>query len=538
MLADRDSMALRRPLVGVAVCVIVGMVVGTWRLLPFVAILFISFCLLCSTAIFCRSRYATLLVFLFFGFLGAARFEWALFQHDREDLSHFFLKLPASGTFDGAVADVPQFYAYSNGGGTWLFPLRCDGVQTPDGWKAYRGTVTVRVAGKSSDPPFYNGERIRIAGLLNHQAYPATPGRFSLTTSPDQRGQRLAGSKKYALRRLILRVRESGAATLGLEMEGRANELAVSKALLLGYRDVIPPDLYQIFKRTGTMHIFAISGLHVGIVALLLIGLLKACGISRQWRGLFLLPTLLLYVMATGMKSSALRATVMASIYFLSPLLQRRPDVPSSVAFAALLLLFINPLELFSIGFIFSFAVVSFIVMLFSVLPTDRWYFIDHFQLAGTKMGQGLAVCRTYVLTLSITSIAAFIASIPLSALMFNGFTPIVLFSNLAAVPLTFLIVLTGWLSMFSGFISPFLSAVFNHATAFFIASLLQSMAFFARIPGGYLHVQSPPLIAVFLWFCGWILLFTHARTRRQRRVAFALVVIAFGWGMWTNWMA
>jgi competence protein ComEC len=308
-------------------------------------------------------------------------------------------------------------------------------------------------------------------------------------------------------------LRGKAADILSKGIEPHPAELGVYKALLVGYRKAIPSEVYERFRQTGTLHIFAISGLHVGIVGLLIIIVLKTIGIPRNRWGIWLLPLLLFYVCSTGMKSSALRAWTMAAVYFLAPLIHRKPDVPNAVAFSAILLLWINPLDILSAGFIFSFCVVSFLVMVFSAIPQSR--------IAGTS--GVLRPIRTYVCSLGITSLAASIASAPLAALFFGSITPVSLLGNLIVVPLTFCIVLCGWLSI----CIPWVAAVFNHAALIFIKGLLGSVTFFAGLPGAHASVAPPSIGGILMWYAGWIALFTVARTKEQR--SYCAVLIGLG---------
>jgi ComEC/Rec2-related protein len=311
-------------------------------------------------------------------------------------------------------------------------------------------------------------------------------------------------------------LRERAAKTLANGIEGHPGQLAVYKALLLGYRKAVPHEIHQRFKQTGTLHIFAISGLHVGIVGLLLTIVLKTVGIPRDQWGLWLLPLLFAYVAATGMKSSALRALSMAGVYFLAPLFRRKPDIPSSIAFAAMLLLLFQPLEILSAGFVFSFTVVGFIVMVFSVAPE---------RILAQGRGWPGAV-RVYATSLAITSGAAFIASAPLTALFFGSFAGVSLLANLLVVPLTFCIVLSGWLSI----LVPLASGIFNHAALVFIDALLGAVGFLSELPHAHVQVAPPPLTGLFFWYAGWIALLTHARTARQRIACLCLILFSILW--------
>lgn len=414
----------------------------------------------------------------------------------------------------GRIAVPPDYYAYPSGThGTWVFPLDCEGVKDGDEWIRRRGRIQVRIADALPDLGFGIGQRMQFSGDLRKRDFPGNEA-IELDVARDEGWILLDDAPRFSLVPLGQQLREKGAQTLTHGIEDRADQLAVYKALLLGYRKAVPPEIYRRFTQTGTVHVFAISGLHVGMVGLFITIILKAAGVPRDKWGVWLLPLLLLYVCSTGMKSSALRAWTMAAVYFLAPLFRRKPDVPTAVAFAAILLLWLKPSEIQSAGFIFSFTVVSFLIMAFSAIPR-HW-------VGGGKGGR----VRTYVASLGITSVAAFVASIPLTALLFGNFSPVSLLGNLIVVPLTFCIVVSGWLSM----LVPVASDIFNHAAVVFINGLSGSVELLAQVPGAWGPVPPPSLLAVLFWYVGWIGLLVCARTGPQRIRALGWVALAVAW--------
>jgi len=626
------SLALRRPLVGIALAVASGMAGAATGLFSFGVLFFAAlFCILLAGLLF-RTKASGLLVFCCVALVAACRFVVAALPLSEAEINRLQPQLPLENVqLVGRVLDPPEYHAYRSGDlGVWVVPFGCEGVKfssspqdgggtyrrlsacperghganlsintfnstrppstsnsstvsrngpDPKGsrspaivrgevsranssnpWKKYRGRIQVRVTGTPPGESFWQGERIRFSGTLRKRDFPGgdpvelvvsapaaapqpqliftTEARSTIIISAslcplaqrvvkknccakgiEPSGKEssgwdiLSGPPRFSPVIWGQRLREAAAQTLSNGIESHSAQRAVYKALLLGYRKAIPPEIHQRFKRTGTLHIFAISGLHVGIVGLLITIVLKTIGIPRDRWGLWLLPLLLAYVVATGMKSSALRALAMAAVYFLSPLFRRKPDVPVSIAFAVLLLLFFKPLEIRSAGFIFSFTVVSFIVMVFAGVPKG---FVFH--------GAGwVRAIRAYVASLGITSVAAFIASVPVTALFFGSFATVSLFANLIVVPLTFCIVLSGWLSI----ILPVASEIFNHAALVFINGLLGTAGALAGLPGAHVHMPPPPLTALLFWYCGWIHLFVHARTARQRTASFVLVFLS-----------
>ncbi|MBN2162183.1 MAG: ComEC/Rec2 family competence protein [Pontiellaceae bacterium] len=382
----------------------------------------------------------------------------------------------------------------------WVFPVQLEGVKQDGRWMTQRGEIDVRVMGVSlSTPSAEYGQRVWLWGQLQSRNYrnqnpigmKVPQGRFCRPLSPP----------RFSMTEWVQSWRRSAGERLQQGISNRPLQLSILRSLILGYRNEIPSETYACFQRTGSLHIFAISGLHVGIIGLLLAIVLKSIGVPRDWFGVWLIPLLLAYVAATGMKASALRAAVMAGVFLLAPLFRRKPDIPSSVAFAAIFLLLLNPHEMDSAGFIFSFVVVSFIVMVYAAIP-EHWL-----------TGGGV---RRYSLSLLITSIAASLASMPVTAYYFGRFSPIALVGNLIVVPLTFCTVLSGWLSI----LFPWAATIFNHASLVFINLMLWGIGFLDRIPGSSFAVEAPPVISIAIWYGSLILFLVHARTWRQRMYA------------------
>jgi ComEC/Rec2-related protein len=412
--------------------------------------------------------------------------------------------LPELGVeLTGSIAGEPVYHPSAAGGrGTWTFPLRCEEVRESNVWKKQRGGIDVQLVRFGPSPVFGSGQRVRLMGQLYRQEFRGKNA-VALRVVDEGDCEVLSEGPRISLAAWCRVWREKAAKRLEAGLDNRPVQMAILKALVLGYRKEIPKDTMDVFRRTGSVHIFAISGLHVGMVGLLLVIVLKSFGIPRDWFGVCLLPLLFMYVSATGMKASALRAMVMAGVFLLAPLFRRKPDIPNSVAFAALLLLLLNPAELQSAGFVFSFGVVIFIVMVFSAVPS-HWL-------------QGRWI-KNYGLSLVITSVAASLASLPMTAFYFGRFSPIALLGNLAVVPLTFFIVLSGWLSV----LIPAASSIFNHAALVFIDLMLHSVQWLDRLPGSSFAVERPPFPAVALWYGSMIYLFVQASGRRQRGFAVA----------------
>ncbi len=491
-------------MIGLALSVVGGLYVSSLGLFKIELVMVSAFLLITSGFLFLRSKGSSLLVFAGVAFVAAIHFLLSDGAGDSTSIDQRFKDLPEPNIeVVGRVNAQPKYYAFKTGNrGMWIFPLCVEGVHDGDFWLTQSGEIDVRVMGAlESEPSATQGQRVWLKGELQERNYRG--GNPLGMKVPWPRCCMPLGNPRLSPMAWCQDWRESVAQRLEVGISEMPTQLAVLRSLVLGYRKEIPAETYDCFKRTGALHIFAISGLHVGIVGLLLVIVLKSFGIPRDWFGVFLLPLLFFYVAATGLKASALRAMVMAAVFLLAPLFRRKPDIPSSVAFAAMVLLLLNPGELSSAGFVFSFVVVAFIVMVYTAVP-DRW-------LTGSWI-------RRYALSLAITSVAASLASMPMTAYYFGRFSPVALVGNLAVVPLTFCIVLSGWLSI----LIPPVSAVFNHASVVFINAMLWCVERLDHLPGSSFAVEAPPVFSILLWYGSLIYMLVHASCRRQRAYALA----------------
>ena len=492
-------------MIGIAISIVMGMWVASTGLLPSLTFFVLAALSVLSSLILFKRRASLALVYISIALTAACRFEVARPAIRPDSIGKGKIRSGLEVELIGRVDGFPEFYAYhSEALGAWTFPLCVESLRVSNDWNSASGGVDIRVSGESSVIPIQYGDMAILRGAIKVNTFPSE-NKYQVQL----RGSDLEIFKKSGRWSLVKwghTWRTSVACRLESGMDNLPVQEAVLKALVLGYRKEMPGEIMNVFRRTGSLHIFAISGLHVGIVGFLLILLLKTAGIPRDKFGLLLVPLLTFYVISTGMKASAMRALFMASIFILAPLFRRKPDIPSSVATAAIVLLIFQPLEILSAGFIFSFTVVAFLVMVFSAIP---------------KVWVKGPWIKVYVTSLTITSIAAGFASVPLTMLYFGMFSPIALIGNLIVVPLTFCVVLCGWISI----LFPMLSYIFNQAAVVFINLMLGCVQWLDQIPGSSVVVEPPPLLAVILWYASLIALLTHRSAYKYRWFAVAGVV-------------
>ncbi len=215
----------------------------------------------------------------------------------------------------------------------------------------------------------------------------------------------------------------------------RDEELALAKALLLGDKNDIPDEMKQRYASTGTMHILAVSGLHLGILYLIIRSVINPF-FSRFRRGLVLQSLILViilwsYAIVVGATSSVCRAAAMFTLFEGSQLLSRRTYPVNSLCAAGLILMVFDPLSALSVGFQLSFSAVLGIIVCYRSI--EKLLIIEN--NIGHKIWQMISV-----------SIAAQLFTLPLAVFYFHQFPLYFWISGLVAIPLAFATLLTGFL--------------------------------------------------------------------------------------------
>ncbi|CAA6826740.1 MAG: Competence protein [uncultured Aureispira sp.] len=189
------------------------------------------------------------------------------------------------------------------------------------------------------------------------------------------------------------------------------NEYAVAAALLLGAKDQLNKDLRNAYADTGAMHVLAVSGLHIGILVGLLSFLLRFVRRSdKNWlriKTVILLSLMWSFALLTGASASVLRACTMFSFVIIGQLLNRKINIYNSLAASAFLLLCLNPLLLFQVGFQLSYFALVGIIYLHPRIY-KRWYIENKL---GNWIWNGVSL-----------SLAAQIATLPISLYYFHQF--------------------------------------------------------------------------------------------------------------------
>ncbi len=237
----------------------------------------------------------------------------------------------------------------------------------------------------------------------------------------------------------------------------KGQQFAVLSALTLGYRDEIDRETRQMFANTGAMHILAVSGLHVGIIFLILSNLLAFMDKKKHLRilkSLIIIFSLWLFATIAGLSPSVMRSALMFSLFVIGKMLMRSTSVYNIIFVSAFVLLLINPYNILSVGFQLSYGAVLAIVF---------------FQPYIYKLFIFVKWLPDKLWALTSVSIAAQLGTMPIGLYYFHQFPNYFFLTNILVIPLASIIL----------YISVFLFAVsfipfVNGAIAFVLKILLK----------------------------------------------------------------
>jgi len=294
------------------------------------------------------------------------------------------------------------------------------------------------------------------------------------------------------------------------------------KAILTGDRAALSPQTLENFKATGAMHLLAISGLHMGLIALGLGAVINWLIKRSTWLLIhtsawktavyLIMPLLCGYALIAGLQTPVVRSLIMTSVFLLAVLFDRQWHIPTNIAIAAFIILLVNPAALFTVSFQLSFAAViamAAIMPAFAPLPqqtqtTEQEPSHPVFERIGMAIKMGL-----------LLSLAALAGTLPLLVYYFNRFSPLSSISTLLLEPLLcFWALPLGLISTPFIFLAPHIALLLLNIGAMGLTMADSLCARLADLPFSSIWLPTPfPLEII----CYYILLFSILFLKKSR---------------------
>ena len=389
--------------------------------------------------------------------------------------------------------------------------IAVDAIRSVDAWRSATGRATVIV--RAEPAPLLVGSRVEIFGRGLRPSPPLNPGEFDFAARG--RADRCLSIMRvdgwecvtilgrppwWSPATAIDRVRQRAVGVLERTIAPARQGLAA--ALLLGCRERLPRSQAEAFAATGLIHVLAISGLHVGLLAGGVFGALRWALVPRRWAAAGAAVATGLYATLVGGETPVVRATLLVWIACLATVLARRPATINSLAAAALVLVAWRPNEVCTPGSQLSFLSAAILVGIAAashrpreVDPIER--LIDRSRPAWLRHLRRLLGRAA---GLAVAGAAVWLAAAPLVAARFHLVSPVALVANLLVAALVPLAMGSGIVCLLTAPWWPAAAAALAAGCDAALAGIEGVVAGAAAVPAGHLWVAGPPE----WWVAGW----------------------------------
>jgi competence protein ComEC len=403
-----------------------------------------------------------------------------------------------------------------------------------DKWCKTTGTIALRFPWKTTGISF--GDVLELEGAFLEPGTAVFPGGFdykkhllskrirkifiveNFKSSPPEMSYLplwITGQKK------VLEIRDYFMNGMAEGMEVKYKRMIA--AILFGCRQGLNYESRKGYMQSGVIHIFAISGLHVGMLALSLY--LFFCWVPFRLRHLLIPFCLFFYVYSTGMQASAMRAFLMISIWSIHRSSLRSLSPLNTIFLAAVIAIILNPLSILGAGFQYSFTIAGFLVL--SWHSSKRWFaFLGERNLWNPDYGSGfkfrLHRFRNSALNSLTCSFIAWLAGSGLNLIHRSFFIPGAVMTNFFILPFVWMLFLIASLEIL---LFPLRKVLGLGNVLEILLKAINSLSSIGIITGNGLYLPTPPCWLLVIFFAGICLLVTTSR----KRIFFAAVIMISG---------
>ncbi len=481
-----------------------------------------------------------LAIYLFLLFLNSFRFQAVLsiltfaliFNLGAYRLDLFKIdegQIIKADAYQAIVLEVPQEKANS-----YRTVLETQAIHEGDQWIEWDARVNAYLSKDSSSSQINYGDVLIVRGAPELTTPPSNPGEFNYKNYLSYQNihyQQFIGDDfievgaqppNWVVQKAI-EIRGSLRSLL-LEYIPDAKSNSIVQALVLGIKDDLDNEVIRSFSATGAMHILAVSGLHVGIIYGIIFFLFKFIKLhKRKYRwyvAFFSIAIFWSYALITGLSPSVLRAVTMFSFVALGQALFRKGNIYNTLALSALVLLLFSPYLIMSVGFQLSFLAVFGIVYLhpklYALLTIDQW-FLDKLW------------------SLTCVSIAAQLATGPLSLLYFHQFPTYFLISNLFIIPAAFIILIGGLLLLLFSLL-PALASIWGKILSGFVWGINFAVEQLSKLPKSTIDGVYLSILDTWLLYTVLILVVIYFKLHKKAYLKLAFVAsLAFSFSQYQH---
>lgn len=532
---------MKYPLVAVVVCYAAGLLLADSFQPPPAALFAAAFLVLLFVLVFAKLRFYLIWPLLVLvGWTNLVVYNTAI---SPDDLRTLIGNEAALATVRGTLVETPSLKIYERDGEQTehtLAKVRVNELRRGANSQPAVGTIIVTTPSALASN-FFAGQPVEIFGILGPPPAPVVEGLFDYRTYLRRQGiyyqLKTASLEDWKLLStnstppISDRFLAWSQRTLALGLPVEDEPLKLLWAMTLGWTTALTGEVTAPFMQSGTMHIFAISGLHIALIAGIFVAILRTMQVPRFWCGAVIIPLIWFYTAATGWQPSAIRSTIMMTIIIAGWSLKRPSNLINSLAAAAFIILLYDPQQLFQASFQLSFFVVLSIALFMPPLEKIRDRLLQTDSLLPTELiprwQRWLRAPLRIVATSIAVSLAAWFGSWPLTAYYFHLFSPVTLLANLLIVPLSSAALACNLGSLICGDWFPWATELFNYSGWLWMKLMLETSQAVIKLPGAFFYVRSP-VPADFAIYYGAMLAVMSGVAFRKKWRGVTLIYIVF----------
>lgn len=332
---------------------------------------------------------------------------------------------------------------------------------------------------------YYKGKQKRNPGEYDYNAYLNSKEILGIISINDITSITIINYEVNTFKNIIHQIRKT--------IDGQIKKYhspetaALLRGLLLADRGEINYQTKTKFINAGVVHVLAVSGLHVGFIILIFLFLFGRFNLFI--RSILMIIGLLCFMLLTGVPPSVFRATVMAVAVIIALLTNRSTNLINSISIAALIILVINPNEIYNPGFQLSFAAVLAIGIILPYLNQ----IVDGWDVQNKLL--------KYILLFWGVSLSAQIGTLPFTLLYFNKYSVIALLTNLIVIPSIGFIIAAAIVTLFISATIPFIAVYFAAANDLYTEFILTIIKFSGDLSFSYISINNYSLIDLALFY-------------------------------------
>ena len=525
---------------------------------------FVAACLIWAAAQALRCvRFAAVSVVVISAIAGATYHHHAWYGLPSEDIAPLLSQQPNLIRCEGLVASSPvvtpprenPFNSQLPPQSSTQFELAVESLDVATGSRTVSGRMQIVIDGIVEGVNV--GDHVDVQGWSQANRPQMNPGSFDVAAFSRSKGLRgivrvrdpelvvvtVAGASIFEWLRRTLRTRAEAVLESAIPDDVRP----VADAMLLGDRSMLPQEMRTVFVESGTVHLLAISGLHIGILLAFLLAIGRALQLSNRRSILLAVVVLFIYLQVADCRPPMIRAFVIIVIWSAGRLVRRPAFSANSLAVAAIVILGMNPTSLFDVGTQLSFLAVAVIFWLSSLgrlsngEPDVAAVPNSDTKTASSSVEIAEALQQPWVRSLKsigktigsmwLMSGSIWLISAPLVMSVFNVVSPAGLVINVVLIPVVGAGLCFGFASILVGVISQTIAWPFAFVFGWFLKGLVATVDLAASIDLGHVYVPEPPgwWLIVFYTVVVMAMLATTLKRRPARVWSVVGVWVIFG---------